>query len=215
MIKTKQLIIIFIPAIVVVFLFFIIRVVQYEPLYPKTPKQSKTEATPNFVPIYPEDPIIGQKQAGITIIAFEDLGCDHCKEQLSVFFDLVEKHPTRVKVIWKGLPITRFPVSSVTAHAYAICANKQNKFFEFVNTMLAPNTNLGLNNLAVAADQAGLDKTILTQCLASNIPVDYQAKTEALAQSLGLKGVPVTFIDNQRIATEPTSVDGWKELLGL
>ena len=215
MFKTSHLLLIFIPAILIAVLAFWIRAAQYRPLYPKEePAAATTVPTAAFIPVFSDDPILGEKRAGITIIAFEDLACERCREEIKIFHELIRSYPGRVKVIVKALPVTRFPVSSVQAHAYAYCAREQNGFSVFTEKAIAhegPFDPVALQTLARAVD---LDEARLADCLQSGQPEAYQKKVEDLAASLGITALPAVFVD-QKLIQEPATIDGWKELLGL
>lgn len=217
MFKTWHLLIIFIPAIIVVALAFFIRVAQYRPLYPKTlpPTEIQAPAASSvFIPTFPDDPILGEKRAGKTIIAFEDLLCERCREQMKIFHELIADYPGRVKVIIKALPVTRFPFSSTQAHAYAYCANQQAAWPAFAQKVIAQEGLLDPAALKTLAQAVDLDETRLTTCLQSGQPETYQKKVEDLATTLGITAVPAVFVE-QKLIQEPTTVQGWKELLGL
>jgi len=135
MIPTKKLLTIFVPALLVVSLAFFIQIIKYQPLFPKVAQQDNTPKQ-FVIPLYPEDPIIGSPKAPITIIAFEDFSCESCNQQSAMLEDLINKYPNKFKVIWKGLPITEFPYSSITSEKYGYCANKQNKFIDFKSSLV-------------------------------------------------------------------------------
>lgn len=214
--KTRYLLFIFLPAILIVAFALFIRLIQYEPLYPnydKIREQTKNISALDFIPIFPEDPILGSKKAAKTIIAFEDLGCSRCTEQMKIFQELTNSYPNKIKVIWKGLSVTRFPQSSEDAHKYAYCANKQNMFAEFENLILESNS-ISPNSLLNISRQANLNETELSQCLSSGEYEIYNEKNEQLARSLGIGSVPTIFIDNQ-IIQDPLTIDGWKTILSI
>ena len=215
MIKTKHLFLIFLPAILVVILAFWIRVVQYRPLYPEDqPPASTIAPAPIFIPVFPDDPILGEKNAGKTIIAFEDLACPRCQEQIQIFHELIRDYPGRVKVIIKALPVTRFPLSSVQAHAYGYCAREQNGFLVFSEKAIAHEGPLDPAALQALARAVDLDEARLTACLQSGRWEAYQKKVEELAAALGVTALPAVFVD-QKLIQEPATIAGWKELLGL
>ena len=66
MIKTKNLLVILIPAILIAAFALFVRVIQYEPLFPEIDGSEKIAAEKTgliTIPIYPEDPIMGNKKA--------------------------------------------------------------------------------------------------------------------------------------------------------
>ena len=211
--KTKTLILIFIPALLIAGFALFIRVIQYEPLYPKV--SSIKNNNNNFtIPIYPEDPIIGNKKAPLTIIAFEDFACPGCRLQFTLLEKLLEKHPSKLKIIWKGLPVSQFPQPSETAHNYAFCANEQEKFTEFYKFAFTNNTNLSEEVLNIIIGQIDLNQKKFDTCLESNRAQIHIDKTEQLGMVLNIQAVPTVFIKNKQVES-PTTLEGWETLLKL
>ncbi len=204
---------IFIPALLVVFIGLWIRIAQYEPLYPDQDNK-KNVAEKVIIPIFPDDPIVGSKKAPINIIAFEDLGCDGCKLQSELFNKLLATYPGKIKITWKSLTVTKFPVSTERAHDYAYCANEQKKFKEFKEMAFANTNNLSEQILQIITTQTELDEKKLDKCLSSGRPQLYKEKTESLAKLLNIQAVPALFIDNKQIQT-PHTIEEWKALLSL
>ena len=206
---------IFLPAILIVSFAFFIRVIQYEPLYPKQKKdkgQSNEQITQ--IPIYPGDPILGNKKAATTIMVFEDFGCEACAEQMETLRLLIEEHPKQVKIVWKSLPVTRIPISSEMAHQYGYCANKQNKFSAFEKLVFDNNFDLSEGQLVSLAESAELNEKKLKECLVSTEMQNYQELTNQLARALNIQSVPAVFLNHVQIQP-PDSLSSWEALLGL
>ncbi len=215
MIRSKTLILVFLPAIVIASFALFIRVIQYQPLYPDVESYVERGEDSNFnIPIYPEDPIIGSKKAGKTIIAFEDFACEGCKIQFTLLEQLLSKHPNKIKIIWKGLPVSKFPHQSEVAHNYAFCANEQNKFDEFQKLAFTNNDNLSTNILDLIVDQIDIKQSKFKTCLESENPKNYITNTEQLGLLLNIQSVPTIFINNKQAET-PTTIEGWETLLKL
>lgn len=214
MIKTRHLFLIFIPAILIILLFVYVQILRYEPLYPDYEKLAQEYTQPDFVPIFTDDAIIGSRQAPKTIITFEDIACEHCKDEMETFRELIRQHPKEVKVVWKGLAVVDFPHESTRAHEYLYCANEQGKFVDLQSQAFANQLNLTEATLQGIADAAGVNSSLLQTCLASGRATNYIEKTRELARSLQITAVPTSFVNGERIDTAIT-IDGWKALLGL
>jgi len=214
MIKTRHLIFIFIPAILLLLVFVYAQVLRYEPLYPDYAKLAQDLEQPDFVPIFTDDAIVGNRQATKTIIAFEDIACEHCKDQMDDFKELVRQYPRDVKIVWKGLSVVDFPQDSTRAHEYLFCANEQGRFLDFQSQAFANQTTLTEATLQGIASSVGLDDNLLQNCLASGRASTYIEHTRELARSLNITAVPTAYIDGERIDTSIT-FNGWKTLLGL
>ncbi|MFA4830592.1 MAG: DsbA family protein [Patescibacteria group bacterium] len=217
MIKTRHILFILLPAILIVAFALFVRALQYEPLQPKKTEEKETvepKTAKLQIPISPDDPIMGGKKAPITLIAFEDLACGHCAEQDAIFKELLAKHPNKIKIIWKPLPVIFLPYPSGTAHKYAFCANKQNKFEEFKTIAFSNQMELSPNILSAIAEQINLNPEILQSCLESGEVASYLETTKQLGIALNIQSVPAIFFNNVQIENQ-TTVTGWKTLLQL
>lgn len=213
MIPTKKLLFIFIPAIAVVSLAFFIQIIKYQPLFPKVDTKDTTKKE-FVIPLFPEDPIIGNIKAPITIIAFEDFSCPSCEQQNTVLENLLEKYPNKFKVIWKGLPVSEFPYPAIEAEKYGYCANKQKKFADFKAGAFANSLNLSQDTLQIIAQDIELDDKQLHDCLIAPDVTSYINNTKQIAQILNIQAVPAFFIDNKQIENPKSEYD-WVDVLGL
>lgn len=217
MIKTRHYLLAFIPAVIfVIFLLtkidnpFELERQRVEQYLQAQQKQSET----GVIALSPTDPIIGQRNAPKQIIAFADLGCESCKEQNTFINDFLDVHGETVKIIWKGLSVTRFPYPSDEATYYAFCAHKQGKFELFKEYAYANNENLSPIILEAIAQEIGLDIPGLETCLATDEPEQKLAETQSLALSLGIESVPALFYNNKPMNV-PNTLDAWEQFLEI
>lgn len=214
MLKTRHLLFIFVPALLLAAFILFIRIAQYEPLYPKETMQTNKLEQNQVVPIYPEDPVIGNRSATSTIITFSDFGCAKCKSEMKTLAELMGKYPNKFKIVWKGLPIQRFPYSTDAAHQYAYCANQQRKFLEFTDQAFINIDDLSEANIKNFVTKIPLDDVKLKNCLNSELSKSYVEKNRQLALGLGIQVVPTVFVNNQQIQT-PTLIEEWESVLNL
>ena len=215
--QTKRLLFIFIPALLVVGIAFFIRFTQYEPLLPdfEEVEKQREEASAFKIPVLREDPVVGNRRANITLIAFEDFGCEACDNQSRLIAQLITKHPENVKLVWKGLPVTRIPYNSRDAHLMSHCMHKQDLFDEFADRAFANRLDLSPSVLdAIATQMSGVNQNSLRNCMQTNEASDHLQRTEQLAKALDIQSVPTIFLDNKQIQ-HPQSVEGWENFLGL
>jgi len=125
MLKLRHLLAIFIPAILIIVAVFFVRIIQYQPLYPKQSAGSQKNITDFTIPIFSTDPVLGDRQAPATLIVFSDLGCALCREEFSIWQKILKTYPKKFKIIWKALPVTQIPYDTRLANSYAYCANEQ------------------------------------------------------------------------------------------
>lgn len=208
--ETKKLLSVFIPAVLLAGAFLFIQVLRYEPQFP-----TETEKTTEFsVPVAADDPIVGLKRAGKIIVAFEDYSCPSCQEHDRVLTQVLAAHPSVVKVVWKGLPVTRFPYPSELAIKYGYCAQQQNRFTDFKSAALAISDQLSETNLKSIATNLKLDADKLTACLESDAVKAHLNNNQTTAQLLNIQSVPTFFVNNKQVTVAPT-VEAWEEVLGI
>lgn len=212
MLSTKKLLYVFVPALILVGVGLFVRITQYEPL--REPEEKKEEIKVVTVPIYPDDPIIGNKKSSITIIVFEDFGCPACRDQSAVLDELISKYPKRVKVVWKGLPVTEFPHPTELAQRYGYCAHRQEKFEPFTQFAFENLGNLSEQVLDEIVVQIGVKDKTFRDCLNGGDSAQYIERVKQIARYLNIQAVPTTFLDGKQIQA-PLNVPGWETLLNL
>jgi len=213
MIQSRHIFLGILPALILVIGIFSFRFLQYNALFGNN--ENTTQATTlDLIPILPDDPIIGSSNAPHTIVVFEDLACTGCRAQDAILKDVDTKHPGKIKIIWKGLPVIPFPYTSEPAHEYAFCANKQGRFEEFKDFAFANYDNLSRATITTIVQEMKFDEDKLNTCLNSGEATTYINKIRTLAELLHIQSVPTVFLENEQIIT-PTSVEEWEVVLGL
>ena len=210
--NTKKLLFVFIPALILAGFVFFLQVLRYEPLFPKDETKPDTE---NFtIPIGLDDPVVGLKRAGKVIVAFEDYSCASCSNYDGIFTQLVAKYPTAVKIVWKGLPVTKFPYPSEPAIIYGYCAQQQNKFAEFKAQAFAFSDQLSETMLKTIATNVGLNPEELQTCADSEGAAAHLTQNKTIASILNIQAVPTFFINNKQAEVAPT-LEAWEQALGF
>lgn len=145
------------------------------------------------------DPILGKRNAPITLFVFSDFGCDHCASVVPVLKQLVEKHDN-VRVVWKDVPVTQFPAPSAPAHLAARCAARQNKFWEYHDKLFEQQAQLTEPTFFAIAEELKLKQEPFRACFAEKKLQTLVDANLALAQSLGVDSSPYFFIDDERFS---------------
>jgi len=97
-------------------------------------------------------PVRGQAQAPVTIIEFSDLQCPFCARVTPTLRELMKQYPDQVRWVFKSFPLG-FHADSPLAHAAALAAQRQGKFWEmhdliFANQRISRETIFWLKLLA-------------------------------------------------------------------
>lgn len=145
-------------------------------------------------------PILGSKDAPITMIEFGDYQCFYCHK----FFNNTESQIVqnyidtgKVKMIFKDFTI--IGQDSVTAANAAHCAQEQGKFWEYhdalYNNWSGENTGwASTTNLVQYAKQVDLNQNQFNQCMTQSKYMQVVQGSVSDANTLGLTGTPDFFI---------------------
>lgn len=142
-------------------------------------------------------PVRGKIDAPVTLVVFSDFECPWCGKLEPVLADLLAQNPTKLRIIFKHLPLPMHPQAEPAALA-AIAAQRQDKFWEMHDALFqtanwTPATidetaqRLGLNMEKFRADMASQD--ILMQL--NKDRTDAQAADVNSTPSLFINGRPV------------------------
>lgn len=145
-------------------------------------------------------PILGSKNAPITIIEFGDYQCFYCNRFYhEIEPDIVKNYieTGKVRMVFKDFTI--IGQDSVNAAHAAHCAQEQNKFWEYHDTLYnnwaGENTGWASSkNLLNFANQTGLDIDKFSQCMNQSKYISTVQGSVSDAKDLGLTGTPDFFI---------------------
>lgn len=145
------------------------------------------------------DPILGDKNAPVTLIEFSDYECPFCKRSFQDLLPELKKNyieTGKLKLVYRDLPLSFHANAEKEAEA-AECARSQGndatyfKFHDQIFTKTASNgTGLALTELPVIAKDLGLNVSQFQQCLDSGKFKDEVAKDIADASAIGVSGTP-------------------------
>ena len=211
----KKIILFFLPILFLVFLMFYFNLKENNSIFSYSNKDNIENKNINEfqISISVNDPIIGNKKAPITIIAFADFACAACKIDSMILDKLINENPNKIKVIWKALPVSFYPYNSSDAIKYAYCANKQNKFPEFKNLAYTNNFDLSSSTLQNISQEIELNEKKLNTCLNDSEKDNYIEMNKNYANILNIQEVPTYFLNNKQIT--PKNENEWKLILNL
>lgn len=150
-----------------------------------------------------DDPVLGDKNAPLTLIEFSDYECPFCKRSFDQVLTELKKNyidTGKVKLVFRDLPLSFHANAHKEAQA-AECVRDQGgdeTYFKYHDQIFerttSNGTGLALNQLPVIAKSLNLDVAVFQQCLDSN---KYKAEVDndlADAARVGASGTPTYFI---------------------
>lgn len=141
-------------------------------------------------------PVRGQAQAPVTIIEFSDLQCPFCARVTPTLKELMKQYPDQVRWVFKSFPLD-FHADSPLAHAAALAAERQGKFWEMHDLIFANQPNLKRDNLLAEARSLNLDMDRFTADLDSADIKKQLATDKKEGEGLGINGTPSFFINGK------------------
>ena len=146
------------------------------------------------------DPVLGDSDAGVTIIEFSDFQCPFCEraangaiadfKRSSYFSD------GEVNLIYKHLPLNSIHPYAQKAGEAAECANRQGSFWEYHDALFANQGALDVDSLKSYAAQVGLNTGDFNSCLDNGDASSEVSKETAQGQSVGARGTPFFVVVN-------------------
>ncbi|MFH1405198.1 MAG: thioredoxin domain-containing protein [Patescibacteria group bacterium] len=195
---TWQLLLVFAFITVAVLLFFYIRI---QPI--KIPERSQTfitsepgsitKPTVTFV-----NPVKGAKRADVTIIMFGDFTCGPCRLMLEPIEQMLEKYPGKIREVWKSFPNDGGDERATPAAIAAMCANEQNKFWEYHDMLYARQMILSETQYYQIASDLDLDLDMFEKCYTNRNPLAIVRKDVDEGIGLDITASPTFFINDEK-----------------
>ena len=160
------------------------------------------------------DPILGVKDAQLTLIEFSDFECPFCKKSFDELLPELKKNyinTGKLRLVYKNLPLPFHQNAAKEAEA-ALCARDQGgdivyfKYHDAIFTKTAGGgTGITLDQLPILAKEIGLNVVQFQKCLDSSKFKAQVDKDLAEAQKVGARGTPTWFLGK---AISNDSVEG-------
>lgn len=174
------------------------------PAQPVAPQVAPPENTGPVKVSLDDDPILGDKNAPVTLVEFSDYECPFCKRHFDTTYSQLKKEyidTGKVKLVYRDLPLSfHDPMATIEAIA-ASCAREQGgdtAYFKFHDEIFKRTTSNGngLNKDMIyqIAQDNGLNQTNFKSCLDAEKYKDEVAKDIADGTKYGASGTPTFFI---------------------
>jgi protein-disulfide isomerase len=150
-----------------------------------------------------DDPMLGDKDAKVTIIEFSDFECPYCSQAATAVHEVADKYKGKVRVVYRDFPLS-FHKGAKGAAMAAGCAQEQGKFWPFHDLLFKNQATLEDKALKTFARVAGLDGARFDECLTSEKFKDEVEKDMKDGEAVGVEGTPTFFINGRPFGGAPT-----------
>ena len=132
----------------------------------------------------------------IEIIEFSDFQCPVCGQQEPVLQKILNEYGDKVKLFYKNFPLSMHK-NSFNAALASMCANEQDKFWEYHDVLFENQIALDKTSLRRYAQQINLDMEQFNSCLDSEKYKKEIEKDINEGKKAGVEGTPTFFINNK------------------
>lgn len=186
-----------------------------------TPPAGTNQANPTQSPQFVDAkvgklPLLGDASAPVTIIEFSDFQCPFCRTFFEDTYTQLKKDyidSGKVQLSYRHFPLDFHPAAQITAEA-AECANEQDKFWEFHDTVYEKQGAQGTGTIQYTKDDLktwaadlAIDTAAFNQCLDSGKHTQTVKDDVSYAGTVGVQATPTFFVNGQKIeGAQPYSV---------
>lgn len=155
------------------------------------------------------EPVLGDENAEVTMVVYEDFQCPFCKRFEENAFQQIKSNyidSGQVKAVWKDRPLPRLHPWAEPAAAAMECVYREggNEAFWNVKDQIFANQNqLSTSNaqskIVTWASQEGVSESAVQSCIENENPMEEVNADSEEGQSIGAGGTPTVFINGQKI----------------
>jgi protein-disulfide isomerase len=154
-------------------------------------------------------PVMGKKDAPVTIVQFTDLQCPFCARFYPPLKEVVKAYPDQVNVVLKHYPLSFHP-NARPAAKIALAANEQGKYFEMTEALLENGADVAEDKVKEYAKKTGVNYNKLMKDLKNN-DAQYEKIINddlALGDRVEVRGTPTFYINGKK--TNARDFNGYK-----
>ncbi len=155
-------------------------------------------------------PVIGSRDARVTLTMFFDFQCPHCSRVFPVVEQLLERYPQDLNVVIKHFTLRSHQFAPQAAIA-SLAADRQGKHLELTREMLNNFRTLSEASLQEHARTVGLDLEKFEQDRKDNAFQRQLQLDRRLAREVGVRGVPQLFINGRGVTNR--SLAGMSQMI--
>ncbi|MCB0060568.1 MAG: DsbA family protein [Caldilineaceae bacterium] len=152
---------------------------------------------------------MGNPDAPITVEAYEDFLCPHCREwtetvKQNIFTEYIQTGDVRFE--FHPFPLEGFAPGSRMAAQAAYCAEDQGYFWPYHDRLFAAQgrgqAGYMIEELLQYANDMGLDSRAFSQCMSALAHQDDILQTSQEGVSRGVTGTPSIFVNGQNVSSD-------------
>ena len=166
---------------------------------PPSNRPQRPDANREYKVAVDEAPVMGGKNAKVTIVEFSDFQCPFCNRVTPTLTQIREEYGDDVRIAFKHMPLS-IHAQAPAAHAASEAAHRQGKFWEMHDLIFANQRDLSAATFEKYAQQIGLNVDQFKRDSASSDVKKRVADDLREASKLGITGTPSFFINGRYLS---------------
>jgi formate-nitrite transporter family protein len=156
---------------------------------------------PNMlVPVSQRDHARGPENAALTLVAYGDLECPHCRLVQPIVSEVAGELRDSLRMVFRHFPVSdRHPHAQQAAEALE-AAGSQGRFWEMMELVYQESARLDRDSLCRAAKKAGVNLKQFTRELDGQVYRDRVRADYLSGVRAGVIGTPTLFINGEKYA---------------
>lgn len=147
-----------------------------------------------------DEPVLGNPGSALTFVLFTDFSSDLSKKLYNEIASLVNEQPQEARLFIKYLPKkSLFIKSDDLILSSAFCANKQSKYWQFLDFVNSTNNKIDQKELISVSEELKINEKNWLECINSAGTIASINKALLASQNIGIYESPTLFVNNKRI----------------
>jgi len=147
------------------------------------------------VPVSSSDHDLGPSHATVTLVEYGDFECPNCKQAAPALKLLLDRHPGRVRLVWRNFPLEEIHPHSLDAALAAEAAAAQGKFWQMHDLLFANQQHLKQHQLRHYAESLELDMQRFDSEMSDTVYLQRVREDIDSGRASGVRATPGMFLN--------------------
>lgn len=145
-------------------------------------------------------PSRGPANAPVTLVEFADFECSFCGGLYPTLKQVEKNYPDKVRFVFRQFPLVNIHPRAQKAAEASLCANEQQRFWEFHDSLYSNQAQLEVAALKQRAVTMRMNATVFNACLDSGKHAETIRKDQDEARKAGVSSTPTMFINGRLLS---------------
>jgi protein-disulfide isomerase len=149
-------------------------------------------------PVTPQDHVLGDRNAPVTLVEYGDYQCPHCGRAHPIVKEVLRAFGKQVRFVYRHFPLTQIHPFAQGAAETAEFAGAHNHFWQMHDGLFENQIRLGLALFVELAEESGLRVSELETALETGLYLPKVRNDFMSGVRSGVNGTPTFFVNGHR-----------------